>query len=947
MDKIINLVAFCLPIGIFVYWGILGYATLNILRTQRNTLQNLLLSPSVGLAVTLLPVFWLNQLGFPVRVFAIPLTLTLLAISIITLLIRRPIIPFKKYKLFAAIFLLALFLTGRPLLFFGFNWISYANDDMANYCLGALRFLNHGYFDIPSAKELINGKDSSQYYWFTFIPGMVRSGSELVLAYISKLTSLSPLQIFMPVILSFHLILISSAGAMILSSKKWYKIALVGCLFLAFSALNTLATLYQLIGQVFGLGLFITTSVLLLDTTKTTLRHSIFKSSLLIGIITSALLISYPEVFNLLIVAFIVYLLLTLKNGWKPTKFFFKTLFLSALATLIFLNKYWINIIGLILIQSSAGLTHQKGTLFPYFLIPSGLPDLWGLQTFAVLPNEPWRSISIMLGIILCAITLVLLIKQAPKRYLASIILLVQVCVSALLLILLKEQCGFILFKFAMYAQPFLFSVLAIGIFELIPTKKLKVYSIIAIVFFAAHTQYNYLQASYGALGKPFSELPNASYSHLPTELANLAKESAKKSVIISDSTNLVSAKLQSLYFTDTTTLFYSNYIFDNTVFTGQNLFKAIYPESYAVAFNLKNAILKSKERICFSQQTPSCFYKNKIQSIAPENIALIMDSPHRGIFNRFHFSEADNRNYVIKPLTNVSNHLIFINSSLGQAYYLGNAEHISLNNIEKDYFYPKNTISGVGKYLLFQIINPTKKSYLVLNLTSSLNHDGANLLPQPIIIGDKKYQLKFTGRGSARLFSSEFHPRIINNESYFIIDMNKRNRPFATRYKGLMRLYGNNLSLDNRILSGFARDISLISEEEYLNLKAPNFIDKFPDALGNKNLEYSGIYEDGWLSEDVFLKLSQPKDQTKLIIAVTLPTFQKQIDSNTLSIYVDDKKLMETTVHTGSFQFAINVPHGNQKRAIRIHSSNHFSLPTGDDRPVAAKIDFIGFKNV
>ena len=37
------------------------------------------------------------------------------------------------------------------------------------------------------------------------------------------------------------------------------------------------------------------------------------------------------------------------------------------------------------------------GYIFPYFLMPSGLADLWGLQTIAGLPPEPWLSLTIII----------------------------------------------------------------------------------------------------------------------------------------------------------------------------------------------------------------------------------------------------------------------------------------------------------------------------------------------------------------------------------------------------------------------------------------------------------------------------------------------------------------------------------------------------------------------
>jgi hypothetical protein len=51
----VQLVAFGLSITLFIFWGVVGYAVLAALHTQRNLLQKTLLAPVVGVvAVTLL-----------------------------------------------------------------------------------------------------------------------------------------------------------------------------------------------------------------------------------------------------------------------------------------------------------------------------------------------------------------------------------------------------------------------------------------------------------------------------------------------------------------------------------------------------------------------------------------------------------------------------------------------------------------------------------------------------------------------------------------------------------------------------------------------------------------------------------------------------------------------------------------------------------------------------
>ncbi len=948
MEKLINIVAFLLPIGLFVYFGILGTAALSLLRTQRNLLQNLLLSPVVGIAFTLLPVFLLNRAGLPVRNFAVPLTVFSLFLSVAIILYRKPIIPISRYIGFASIFFLSLCLTGSPLLRFGFNWLSYANDDMANYCLGALRFLNHGYFDVPNSTEMLQGKDYSQYYWFTFVPAMVRSGSELLLAWLSGIMHRNPLQLFMPLILGFHLVLISSTAAMVLVSKRHRKIALVTSLFLACSALTTLATLYQLIAQVLGLSLLIAVGTLFQAFFVKKLNYRLYRQSFLLSLIACALLISYPEIIPILGLACIVYFVVFLFKGWRPSRSFSFLILLCLIECLILLNTYWINIASFLHYQATAGFTNGKGDLFPYFLVPSGVADLWGLMPLCTVFREPFASLMIVLAFLFSISVLCFSMKQITKRFFPAVVFLVIVLLGGYLYVQTREQSGFSLFKLAMYIQPFMLAVLALGLMEQVSSKLTRIVAVGFVMVIGVSVQFSYLHASYGDIGQPYSELPRASKFRLSSELTRLTKEISNNELIISDATNVVPAKLQSLFLYNKNIKFITSNVFFSP-FKGGDIFKHTSPKAYSTAGQIQEMLLNNTLRLPFAIRNqngkPLVSYFYSIYSPSLAASTLLMETPLRTIFNRTQMAGMDNKNFVLVPLRSVSNHLIFVNSTLGQNYYFGESGHISLYGLEKDYFYPQTSVSSIGRYLLFQILNPSTNYRLVLDFTKTLNHNGKHELPPAKIIGDKSYPLSLMGRGSARVVSKEFKPRIINGMPYFMLDMGADAKTSERNRSGLMLLFGSKIPLAHRLYVGHARDISLISAEEYEQLMPPSFVNHFPGDLQNTNLEYSGIYEDGWFSEDATIKLSQFHPKTKLTIQGFLPEFSQLNSPLYMTIYIDNEEKREIKISTGTFQFFIDVPPGNVKRNIRLHFSQHYMLPKGDDRPVAVKMELIGFK--
>src|SRR5207248_2972390 len=136
---------------------------------------------------------------------------------------------------------------------FGFNWLSYGNDDMANYCLGAKLYLNSGYFHVPPEAAVIHDQDASLLYWHFYVVDGIRQAAEELLAWAASVSHISTLQAFMPLILALHLALVAAAGALVLQNRKCRRAALLTCILLSVSASGILGAVYQLLAQVGGI----------------------------------------------------------------------------------------------------------------------------------------------------------------------------------------------------------------------------------------------------------------------------------------------------------------------------------------------------------------------------------------------------------------------------------------------------------------------------------------------------------------------------------------------------------------------------------------------------------------------------------------------------------------------------------------------------------------------
>jgi hypothetical protein len=176
----------------------------------------------------------------------------------------------------------------------------------------------------------------------------------------------------------------------------------------------------------------------------------------------------------------------------------------------------------------------------------------------------------------------------------------------------------------------------------------------------------------------------------------------------------------------------------------------------------------------------------------------------------------------------------------------------------------------------------------VVLDMTASMRADGVNQFPPASAIGSTRQQFDAVGRGAARLFSAPIQHQQLQSGQYVAIDMGEDGRRFPEVRPGLMALYGTDVPMDRRELVGFARDISVISEDDYARLQAPSAITTFPDGLNDRNLEYSGLYEDGWTGEDAYAVLQQPPDSGVLLISGMLPLVTPNYRGSSLSVLVD-----------------------------------------------------------
>ncbi|MEI7555214.1 hypothetical protein [Candidatus Chlorohelix sp.] len=951
------MIAFALSIGIFIFWTALGFAFLSIFQLKSSSIQNLLLAPALGLAVTLLPVFFLNRLGgIPVKYFGVILVLLLLFLIGILFWRFRPNIPIKLYLPFGIVLLLAAVITGRPLFEFGFNWMSYYNDDSSLYISSAYRVLNFGFDEPPNLDSLISSSDNSAALWFLYSVSGHRAGSDWLLALLSSITGMMPDQIYMPLIMAMHITLISTSGALIYQTPKLRMPALVLCIMLAFSALTSLGTAYQLMPQVGGLSILILCLILLSQIAQPDKRWSIIWYCILISISVSALLVDYPEIFPFLVLSYGLYLGVGFIKKLINWKILLTRLSFASFFVLIILNTYIIKVVGFLINQTTIG-TGSVGSsgqlsynttvelMFPYYLIPSGLADLWGFQNIASIPNDPWLTISIILGAFLLILAIIAIIWSCWRLQLVAFPALVMLLMAAFLFI---KTSDFGLFKLAMYIQPFLLgSVVAIWFYIMRKHPKFALIPLIFLVCLGIPFQYSYIERSRGTADSGFGllEIPNPSATGIHQDFRTIINQNNPSQVIL-DTNNFILAKFQSLYMRNQKVVSFPGV----GLFYWRIVLKGKFDDDFSKYAQIKVADrYRDAEFNLFSTEGNPSTTAFSIDAVLTKeflnNSTMISPTPRLSIFNRRKFLNDNSINFIAQPTNKLENHLVFIPSSLGMNYYGGNSDLVSLFQLESDLLYPGKTMAGLGRYYIFEPINPSPSVRLVMELTDSLSGDHENLLPSASAIGVTRQPFPIVGRGSARVFSEPITPQIIQNQPFLGIDMGKYGKYFPNPKNGIMELFGKQILLDKRKILGFARDISLVSIEEYDQLKAPEVVSQFPSDLTNPNLEYSGVYEDGWISEAAFFRLAQPTSTAKLVIKGTIPLIDNQNFTSNLEILSDGILVATKQLPLGDFEIQLPVTGTVANHRIDLRFSKFQTLPGNDGRPVAALIKYVGYE--
>ena len=951
------MLALALSFLLLIYFSMVGFSALGFTQLRQRLMIKLLLAPAVGIGLVMVPINLLHFFNLPISTICWPVFMATIFIAILLLLRQKPIIHTHHVIRVGLIALAALLVVGWPMLLFGLDWLSYTNDDMANYVLGAQRYLLHGLQDRPPATAFSEHTDYTAFFWFMHWFGGHRVGSEQMIAYFWGLTGLNGHQLFVPMMNCFHMALVMAAGGLVSANFSGSRQAYVTLILMALSPLTGLGTLFQLIAQLMGLPVLCALLALSHRLARPTSSHLV-GHILITALLFGGLCIIYPETLPFYVLSVIVFLLaMTWRRG--RTQNTLRLLIIGsiiALGSLLLLNVTLANIVHFMITQAQSGSSAHvvRGLILPYFMLPTGLPTFWGiLPLTAHLPLPDILKDVVMNGMILVAIALFgillwQLFKQIKKQTVCAITSLVMLLLGGYLF---YQVSDFGLFKLSMFIQPFVLGVMAIWLCEkkkLFSPRRQKIVLLLLLVPTLV-TYGGYTLRSTGTISGSANDVPLASLKKVNQQFAQTMEEAKEKglNLLWSDASCTVLAKFQSLYALG------ESFLLPSRDFLGKLLDQAtgkpsplMSEEDIRAGHELDQ--IHIHQRRVHLMDNHSVVNRFKVVNNLGDELsrrALITTNQSQSFYNAYYANHDDAPYFRID--TKPRNHLVFVFSDFGNHYYLHDVKKISYFELERDPMFPGRQFASMGQYLVFFMVGAPQQPRVLMELTSTiLKHKGSQL-PQPVISGTEETVMPFVGRGSGRMVSAPVQGKMIEGAPFLAFDMQSPPERMPIHRTGLMNLYHPEIPLDLRNISVFGRDVSIIDDEDYGAWQRPSWLEKFPADLSHKHLEYSGIYEDGWLSEHSLFVLSRPDKNSVLHIQGLIPLVKNSQFSTTLTVKINGKNMLEQQLALGEFHFRIpsdQLPESTSYRIELIFSAAQ-KLPGDDARVAVGQLHAIGFR--
>jgi hypothetical protein len=810
----------------------------------------------------------LSRAGLAINSFATLLVAFFILASLFVLAWRRPIID-GKGAFYGILFIIcALLWIGRPLLLHGFNWVAFSNEDAHFYRNNALRLLHHGFFEIPKSPLLLTDRDDSAPTFFASpLQGGYRPLFDLFLALVGAVSRISIVKIYMPIVASLFALEAAAAvtfGASILprATSRRVKVALLLISLTAiFAASSAIAVGGELGPQIIGITLLASILAISGEREGNLSEVAWMRWAFGAAILGAGLLEGYAEVAPFLFGSFVVAVFLrprqviaTVRAQWQ--------LILKCSLVLIGTIALALNaqLIGTLYLISFVvgGTSESAGQIqYPAYLIPTGPAVLWGIFPSSASQQSGASQLLIGLGLVIMALYFVSVLRM---RIAAPRLFSINVIIIALGFLLFTKRADFGLYKLTMYAQPFIWPVLIVSAM-LLRTGWLRLASAVAlacVVAKSASTSKYYVDRSmdrFSDTKDDFVEVRGATSDALLDRITTLATQIGDRDVILATSNDLVEKYVKDMI--------HPRFLITPAFRTG--------------AFAMEKPVIRvpflaalAKQAAPLTQTRSQYFDTTDFKLPVGDGIATDVQNDNRSlrladrskpvillggrdtsVVNLCELSSASDRESqqlyrdddghdLLAPLS------LPLPRELVRKYSAQAPEFVGTDPILG------GLMSASPNLLAYRVLNPSLKIRLLIDYTATFNQSPYKKIPDIEIIGNRKVELPIAGEGRARLLSDPISPFVLGQARYVFISIKQPLFRFRSKRTGLAALYGNDIQTDLRQIAGFLREVSAIgADDEPDGCHSNTAPEKF---LSNVKF-FSGLFEDGWLSPDVFLE--------------------------------------------------------------------------------------------
>jgi hypothetical protein len=945
-------VAFLLVPLVLGYLALLGIACVCAFGRRVPTAL-VLTSPASGAGVLVALELTLNRLGLPVASFALALALGMGVAAAAVVAWRRPQIAWDELRPLAFPVLAGCLLAGAPIMVFGFDWAGNANPDMALYTNSAASFLRHGFFDVPDVGTLRANTDAARNAWFWEVLPPNRYGADALVALAAAVFRVPVYEIYMVLEVASFGALVTATAALVLDRGSRLRTYASAALIAVASPLMLYVIFQQLLPQILGQVAMV--ALVALVQTRSDDPVATRQRGVALGCVLVALLFYYPEISSVVALGAVVtapFVLWAHRHALRDLLSAEAPVTGIALVTvLVLLNAGIFTVVATLQTLSTIGANVAAEQIGPitYYLIPSGLANLWGFAPFDGY-LEPWLSIGIVAGFLAFAGVLAASVRALPRGRLADGM---TVATMALLLYLFARRSGYGSFKIAFLLQPFLAVFAASALVAACDFLRRRLrfdlrWSVPAALTLAigltAYSTLQYLGATadvFRTADAKFTELHAASTHRLYAQLDRIAGEyraMASAAHFISDAPLPNLAQIEGI------------------AFVGHPLtFAAMDPYSYwygsvhrprtpAIvgwpAGSRARAIANGYERrALFEWRTLSLGGARVDASVAPPmapraDDVLIETGPNLTILNRSTAPPGFDVRAV--PLRGVRNRLALVDSELGPVP-LKKLRTSAIGPVEPDPFARTETVATVGTSMLLEVMNGDPAIRLRLDVTGTLNPEHVDDLPPITVEGTSAVKLTDLGSGAARLLTPPIRPFEALGHRYVVVRFGRPPLHFLAHRSWIMALFGRDIDLQPRTFTLYGRDISIVRTVP----PSPSYITTFPHDLLDRALLFSGIYEDGWMSNAVHVRLKSA-EHALFRLRANVPPGQLE---HTITVSIDGRVVKEF-IARASTDVVVQVPSpGVGDHDVSIVASSVSPLSADDPREIWGGVEELGFR--